>query len=762
MPWSFGDCELDPERLELRRGGRPVEIQPKPLEFLFYLVRNRERAVTKRELLGALWPDTAVTENSLARVASLARLAIGDREGGGARIHTLQRRGYRFEGAVDARSAPAPSASTRGAPTADPFVGRAALMETLAGAWAQAERGVGQIALLHGEPGIGKTRTAAELAALVRGTGASVAVGRCPAARGAPAFWPWVQVLRELVSEEHAAELRARLGPGAALVAPLIPALRSARDEERAPAGGEAERFLLCDGVAALLAHVSRERPLLIWLDDLQWADAPSLVLLRHLPAALRSARAMLVATVRADDADATPELADALADLARADACRQFRLEGLTPDEVSGFLEARGRKDVSRDVVSVLHGRTSGNPFFLRELVGWLEQISALDAGELGAAVESAIPPGVRDVIGSRVARVTGECRDALAVAAQIGREFDVPLLERAAGIPRTALLAVLDEAAAAHLVQPLRERPGRFAFEHELVREVIASAATGGESARIHRAIGHAFEALHAHEPEPPLAALAHHFHLASSAGEEKRALEYALRGAAAANAVLAFEDAALHLERALHALELLGGSGERRLELLLELTEARLRSGSVPATREAALRAAEAARTLGDADGLVQAALGYGGLALWGVPASPERRTLLEEALAAVGPAPSLARSRVLARLIAERPDRDTRARVDPLAAEAIAIARRLGDPECLAETLHARHFVLQGPDHLDERAELASEVLALGGKPELAWAIRENLAADRLMRGDADGCRHELARARAEAALSLIHI
>jgi hypothetical protein len=106
-------------------------------------------------------------------------------------------------------------------------------------------------------------------------------------------------------------------------------------------------------------------------------------------------------------------------------------------------------------------------------------------------------------------------------------------------------------------------------------------------------------------------------------------------------------------------------------------------------------------------------------------------------------------------VLARLIAERPEGDARGHALPLAAEAVAIARRIGDPECLAEALHARHFVLQGPDQLDERAALAREVLALGGKPEVAWAIRENLAADLLMRGDADGCRHELARARAEA-------
>jgi DNA-binding winged helix-turn-helix (wHTH) protein len=755
LPWTFGDCELDDERLELRRGGRSVAIQPKPLEFLFYLVRNRARAVTKRELLAALWPDTAVTENSLARVASLARLAIGDRDGTTARIRTIARRGYRFEGAIDEPAAAAEILSTPVGVSADPFVGREALMDALAAAWERTEAGEGQIALLRGEPGIGKTRAAVELAARVADAGASVAMGRCPAARGAPAFWPWVQVLRELVTEEQAAALRARLGPGAADLASLIPALAGLRDESRAGAGAEQERFLLCDGIASLFAHLSRQRPLLLWIDDLQWADAPSLVLLRHLPAALRAARVMLVATVRPDDRDATPALADALADLARADHCRWYQLEGLSPDEVGAFLEARGRKDVSDDVVTLLHGRTSGNPFFLREVVGWLEQISALDAAALGAAVEGAIPPGVRDVIGGRVGRVSEACRNALSIAALVGREFDVPLLEEATGLERPELLAVLDEAAAAHLVQPMRERPGRFAFEHELVREVIAGGAPAGDRARMHRRIGLAFETLHAHEPEPPLAALAHHFHLASSAGEEKRALEYAIRGAAAANSVLAFEDAATHFERAIRALELLGGGAEQRLALLLELTEARLRSGSVPATRDAALRAADAARALGDAPALVRAALGYGGLALWGVPASPERRALLEEALAAVGPAPSPDRARVLARLIAERPDADVLPRVLPLAVEAVAIARRIGDPECLAETLHAHHFVLQGPDHLGERAEIAREVLSLGGKPELAWAIRENVAADALIQGDVDQCRRELARARAEA-------
>lgn len=770
MAYRFGDCELDPDRLELRRGGVAVDVQPKPLELLFYLVRHRERAVSKQELLTALWPDVAVTENSLTRVVSLARLAIGEREGKASVIRTLPRMGYRFEGTVEAadvapgagaKAAAKPAVAARSPAEADAFVGREALRDELKQAWQRCEAGHGQIVLLLGDAGIGKSRAAQDLADRVARGGARVAIGRCPAACGAPAFWPWVQVLRELVTEEHAAALRARLGSGAAEIASLLPALAS--PEGAAPgasrvAGGEQERFLLCDGVASLLAQLSRERPLLVWLDDLQWADPPSLVLLRHLAPALRHARAMLIATVRPDDRDATPSLGECLADLARAELCRRVRLDGFSEEEIDRFLAARGHAGMPRQLVSMLQRRTAGNPFFLREAVLWLERRALFDAAALGAPIEIEIPPGVRDVIESRVAPVSARCREALGVAALVGREFVVHLLEPVLGLARPEMLALLDEAAEAGLVHALPEQPGRFAFAHELVREGIAEGLSSGERAHLHQRIGQALEDLHEFDPEPPVTELAHHFHRAIPVGEEERALRYARLAAAQAHAVLAWEDEALHLERALQALDALGGSPKRRLDLLLGLTEARLLTGSVAATRDAALRAAEVARAQGDKHALVQAALGYGGLALWGVPTSPDRRALLEEALDAVGPAPTRTRAEVLARLIAERPEGDVLGRVRPLAEEAIGIARDLGDAEVLAEALHAHHFVLQGPDHLDERAALARELLSLGGRIERRWAVRENLAADRLMRGDIEGCRSELALARAEAEAS----
>ncbi len=760
--YEFGDCELDPRRLELRRSGETVGVQPKPLELLFYLVRNRQRAVAKQELLDALWPDTAVTENSLTRVVSLARLAIGEREGAASAIRTLPRMGYRFVAAVrEAGDAAGMPVAATPPPPDETFVGRVDLLDALGRAWQRSTTGFGQIAVLQGDAGIGKTRLASEFAARATDAGALVAIGRCPGARGAPAFWPWIQILRQLVRDDDASALRSALGPGAAEIASLVPALRAPGDPDpsRGPVD-EPERFLLCDGIALLFAHASRERPLVVVLDDLHWADPPSLFLLRHLAPALRTTRALLLATVRPSEYEPSEALAEALADLNRQEHCHLLRLEGFSEEEVTRFLATRGRSGAPAHFATQLHRRTAGNPLFLREAVAWLERTSLFDAAELGVTVEVEIPPGVRDVFRNRIARVSDACQKTLAVGALIGREFVVHLLAAALQRSRPEIVGLLDEAAANGLVSAVAERPGRFAFAHDLVREVLADALSAGERALLHQRIGLALEALYENDPEAPVAELAHHFHHAIAAGEEERALHYAALAADQANRVLAWEDAALQLERALHALEVIGGRGERRLELLLQLAEARLFAGSIPETHDAALRAAAAARAFGDEQALVRAALVYGGLALWAIPASPERRALLDEALGAVGPAPSRDRARVLARRIAERPgdgglDLD---HVRPLALEAIEIARGLGDPDVLVEALHAYHFVLQGPDHLEARAELAREMLPHGARLERSFAVRENLAADLLMRGDLAGCRREIAIAQEVAEAS----
>src|SRR5262245_23241712 len=240
MVHHFGDCELDRELFQLRRRGRVVKLEPKVFDVLVHLFEHRDRVVSKAELLDALWPGEALSESVLPRAIAAARRAVGDTRSKARVIETIHGRGYRFvaqpgESPVAANDATA-AALAPPAP-ASVFVGRARTLERLTTLLDSALAGRGQLALLAGEPGIGKTRTAEELARVARERGAQVVIGRCFEGEGAPAFWPWVQLLRELLSASDREPLRAALGSDAAELAQLAPEL-STRLPLALPASG--------------------------------------------------------------------------------------------------------------------------------------------------------------------------------------------------------------------------------------------------------------------------------------------------------------------------------------------------------------------------------------------------------------------------------------------------------------------------------------------------------------------------------------------
>ena len=191
----FGDCELDEARFELRRRGAVVKIEPKTFDLLAYLIRCADRVVSKDELLDAVWPDQVVSESVLPKCVAAARRAVGDARTPARVIQTVHGRGYRFIAAVERRD-PVPSPRLARRPPSAPFVGHVQAMARLRQALESSLAGRGRVALLVGEPGIGKTRTSAELATEARNRGALVLVGRAYEGEGAPAFWPWVQILR--------------------------------------------------------------------------------------------------------------------------------------------------------------------------------------------------------------------------------------------------------------------------------------------------------------------------------------------------------------------------------------------------------------------------------------------------------------------------------------------------------------------------------------------------------------------------------------
>jgi DNA-binding winged helix-turn-helix (wHTH) protein len=334
--YRFGAFELDEAKGELRREGSAVAIQPKPLALLALLLRERERFVPADEILATLWPDTAVTPGSLNRAVSHARRAIGDTHQGRV-IKSVARRGYRFAGEVrvQERGAAMPA---RAAPPGHPFVGREDAQGTLRVAWANAlaSRRSG-FALISGPPGIGKTRLAEMASAEIEAAGGLVLAGRAREGEGVPAFWLWAQVLRRLQEAEGSAEALREVVRHGSELSELLGLDAPAPSTPRSP---EQSRFLLLDGIARVLERAARQRPLLVWLDDLQWAGAESLRVMEHLAHEDLAAPLLVLATVRDEPREAGDPVARSLALLRAQDRCAEVTLGPLSRAQVAALAE--------------------------------------------------------------------------------------------------------------------------------------------------------------------------------------------------------------------------------------------------------------------------------------------------------------------------------------------------------------------------------------------------------------------------------------
>lgn len=753
--YEFADIELDEALYQLRRGGAVVKLEPKVFDVLAYLVRNRERVVSKDELLGALWPGEHVSDSVLPRCVTAARKAVGDSATAQRIIATVHGRGYRFVASVAAPEASPGVAAER--PRSDaaagtggpPFVGRDDAMAQLRRALHSALHGHGRLVLLVGEPGIGKTRTADEIAAEAGRWGARVLAGRCYEGDGAPAFWPWVQIVRAAAALPDAREARACIGSGAADLAQLLPDAgaparppsSSPRHPARVPTAdtaagavlaSEQARFRLFDSVTGFLAALATSRPLVIVLDDLHWADKPSLLLVQFLAREMRDVPLLVVATYRDVELRRDHPLAATLGELGRVPTCERVALRGLTEDDVAGFVAAATGRAPSAAATQAICAMTEGNPFFVGEVVRLLASRGDL-AGDPSTWTQT-LPQGVREAIGRRLNALSEDCNRVLALASVLGREFRVAELRELAELDAARLLELLEEAADARIVAPAdggaaAAAPTRYAFAHALIRETLYEELTLPVRVRLHRRAGEVVERLRATERGTYAAELAHHFYQAAPGGDAEKAIAYALRAAEGALESLAYEEAAQHHERALETLELVGGAEDaRRCELLLGLGDARLRARERDASRATFRRAGEVARAAGRSDLLARAALGFGGRAEFGVGPDPEMRALLDEALAALSADAVALRARILSRMVGTSPYAETMATRRALSEEAVTLARRTGDPATLADALAAQHWALLGPDHVPARLAVADEMRAVaeaGG--ERAWAF-----------------------------------
>ncbi len=699
-------------------------MEPKVFDVLLHLLRHRERVLSKDELLDALWPGEAVSESVLPRCVAAARRAVGDDRARQAVLRTAHGRGYRFVAELSERGAAvAPHAAPQPLAPASAeaqLFGRETLLERLRDALASAAAGRGRAVFVVGEPGIGKTRSVEELERDALRLGFRWVSGRCLEDASAPAYRPWVQVLRALADDAAPETLGELLGSGEAELAGLVPELRG-----RLPnvASGpelhdQAARYRLFDAVEGFLRRSAGQQPLVVFVDDLHWADADSLQLVEFLMPALRRTPILFVGAYRDVAVRRSHPLAGVLAALAREEHCSREPLVGLAPPDVAALIKAATGEAASDEVASAISELTGGNPFFVQEMAQLLAEEGRLDSRDL--RLSWTLPQGVRDAVGRRLDSLSDECNELLRAAAVLGDEFQLAHLAALVGESGEALLELVAEALAAHL---LDEAPGIgvLCFRHALIRRTLQQELGVARRIALHRRAAETLEAAHGSRAGEHAAELAHHWFECAPAGDPQPAIAWSQRAAQQAAERRAYEESARHIERALEALALRVPVPEaRQLELLLQLGAMRSANGERTRARDAFCRAADLARALERPEWLGDAAIGFAGLAEMGAPPDPEKQALLEEALVVLGDDHPARRASVLARLSGMATMASTRAERQAMSSEALRLARRAGDDEALANALAARSWAFLGADGLDDRLAVSAEIEELAAR------------------------------------------
>jgi hypothetical protein len=592
---------------------------------------------------------------------------------------------------------------------------------------------------VSGPPGIGKTRLTERVCADFAARGALVRAGRAREGEGVPALWPFAQVLRGLLEDPTAAEATREVAKHAGELGELL-GLRASGARTAEP-----NRFLLFDAVSRTLQRIARRRPLVIVLEDVQWAGAESLQLLEHLAYEPIDAPLLVLATVRLEPRAPGDPVARALSLLRAQDACTEVALAPLTREEVTALLEQALGRTAPADLTAELFARTEGVPLFVREAIRLFEEGDAFaDPAQLARA-EIALPARALDLIRRPLEQLTPAATELIAAAAVLGREFELLAASAVAGQSRSDALDHVDQAVLAGVLGPATTGAAVFRFAHALFREAALAALSPGRRARLHLRAAEHLERENEGDPTAVLAELAHHHYCALPVGDPERACEAALRAAQHAARLGAHDQAAQHTEQAREAFEQVPGlDPERRLELALACTEAWQLASERSRRRRSARTAFDLARALGRPREMARAAIGLLDLQEWGVH-DETARAAIEQALAALGNAAPVEEARLVTRLayleVQTAPERAA-----PVARRAVEIARAAGNPDALQDALYTLHFSLGGPEGHGERAALADEIAAVASasrSADRALIALLDVSSDRFECGDRAG-------------------
>jgi DNA-binding SARP family transcriptional activator/energy-coupling factor transporter ATP-binding protein EcfA2 len=592
-----------------------------------------------------------------------------------------------------------------------------------------------RVVVIAGEPGIGKTTLTAHFARSAHHDGVTVLAGHCDEDLAIP-YQPWTEALGHLVRHAPDSLLQAHVGARGGELTRLVPDLaRRAYCPTPPTRDPEAERYLLFGAVVDLLERASQETPCVLVLDDLHWADRPTLELLRHMIGAEASLQLLVVMIHRDTDVPDDHPIVETLAALRREPGVERTELGGFDVDALGELLEVSAGHGLDAEGLALrdtLAAETDGNPFFVTEVLRHLDETGAIRQADDGGWIASnpqgplGLPTSVREVITHRVARLGDHARKILTLAAVIGHEFELDVLAEIAESDETVLLDTVDAATRSALVRPTGDDAERYAFVHALIEHTLSDALSPPRRRRAHAHIADALERRYGDDPGGRITELAHHYLRAAT--EPDKAIDYASRAGAHALACLAPGEALRWYRQALELLERSAQPDDhRRGALLVGVGDAQRQIGDAT-HRETLLDAAALARRLDDADLLVRAVIANSrGMLSSATEPDTDRIAALEAARAATEQEATRERALVLATLAAEISFTD-RPRMRRLADEAISLAHRLGDDPTLVIVTTRMEAAVRAPDNLMQRCALADEAIAAAertGDPVLRW-------------------------------------
>ena len=608
-----------------------------------------------------------------------------------------------------------------------PFVGREAERAELRRCLDQAARGQGALVMIGGEPGVGKTRLAEELAAEARQRGLLALTGHCYEMEGAPPYIPFVEILEATARVVPPAALREALGDAAPEVAKLMPELRRLFPDIAAPMElpPEQERRYLFNSVLEFIERAGRVQPLFLVWEDLHWADDSTLLLLQHIAQRLIEMPVLIVGTYRDVELDVARPLARALQELTRQRLAHRLGLKRLPEAGVEAMLRALSGQEPPQPLVDAIYSETEGNPFFVEEVFkhlaeeGKLFDVQGHWRPDLSIS-ELEVPEGVRLVVSRRLERVSEDCRRVLTTAAVIGRAFSFDLLETLGELDADALLDALDEAERAHLIMSTADgREARFTFAHELIRQTLLSGLSLPRRQRLHLRVAEAMERVYARALEEHAAELAHHLYQAGTAANPRKTAHYLALAGERALAAAAFEDALRHYESALS----LQPADDRRAraDLLYKRGWALRSLGRWEEALGDWREALAAYEELGDAEAVGRLSSDMTAQLLWGAR-YVEALEISRRGLTVLGEQVSADRCRLLGCAGLTLSHAGYYRAGEGMTAQAVAMAQELRDERLLGEALRYKtghHFAYMQPREVVDTGLRAAELLRSAG-------------------------------------------